>query len=152
MEGNIRERGAPVVRPLNPNFAFLALKAAVELDEIIHGRSSGQAPALAALARSLLETTTEISGPPSFTCLADPVSADLLNRALEQSSAQPINTVSSLVRRAKDLAESLETATPSSEPSNLEALRNFCLALSQVSSSYLQEERERMRPQHPQRR
>jgi len=141
----------PAVRPLNPNFAFLALKAAVELDNIMRGKPSGHA-AVAELANSLRETTSEIGGS-SLTSLADPLSADLLNRALEQSSSSPlgINTVESLVRRANDVASSLQEATPGSGMEKLQTLLNFCLALSQVASSYQQEERERMRPQHPQR-
>jgi hypothetical protein len=150
MENGVGGKGESVARPLNSNFAFLALEAAVELDDIIHGKvSSGDA--VIELVKSLRETTSEIGGS-SLTSLADPLSADLLNRALEQSSSPPISTVESLIRRANDVASSLQKARRGSGVEELENLRNFCLALSQVTSAYQQEERERTRPQHPQRR
>jgi len=152
MQRSRRENGdlMRAVRPLSPNFAFLALRAAVELDDIIHGKSA-RADALAELARSLRQTTSAIGGSPSLTSLADPLSADLLYRALEQSSRQSMSTVESLVQKANSLASSLQAVTPGSEAKDLEILRNFCLALSRVASSYRQEERERMRPQHSRR-
>lgn len=152
MERRRNESGsARAVRPLNPDFAFLALRAAVELDDIIRGKA-GQPVAVMELAKSLRDTTSAIGASPALTSLADPLSADLLNRALEQGSpTQQIDTVKSLIQRANEVASSLQQATPKSGAKQLEILRNFCLALSQVTSSYRQEERERMRPQHPQR-
>ena len=150
MENGNGGKGESVAHPLSSNFAFLALEAAVELDDIIRGKASSS-DAVIELAKSLQETTSEIGGS-SLTSLADPLSADLLNRALEQSSSPRMSTVESLIRRANDVASSLQKARSGSGAEELENLRNFCLALSQVTSAYQQEERERTRPQHPRRR
>jgi hypothetical protein len=94
-----------------------------------------------------------IGGSSSFTSLADPLSADLLNRAWERVEPQKarVATVESLVQQANNVASSLQGATTKSDLQELRTLCNFCLALSQVATSYQQEERERIRPSHPQR-
>ncbi len=138
------------VRPLNPDFAFLALKAAIELDNILQGKaSSGEA--VRELAKSLRETTADIGGSSLLSSLADPMSADLLSRAFERSSLQPVDTLGALVNRANEIASSLQEVKAGTEAERIKALRDFCLALSQVSSSFDQEERERTRPPHPHR-
>lgn len=134
----------PSVRPLNPDFSFLALKAAIELDNILRGKApSGEA--IVQLAKSLRDTTAGIGVVASMSSLADPMSADLLSRAIKA------DTLGDLVSRANEIASSLQAAKAGSEAEGIKDLRDFCLALSQVSSAFDQEERERERPPHPHR-
>lgn len=142
--------GTPPVLPSSPNFSFLALRAAVELDDILHGKLSS-VEAVRELAEALGKTTSVV-GSGSLTSLVDPLSADLIGRALERNSATPIHTVSDLVHQANQVVSSLRAATQGSLKEKIEALRDFCLALCEVTGSFQQEERERARPRHPYRR
>src|SRR6266478_8463818 len=104
-----KENRCQAVHPSSQNLAFLALRAAVELDDILKGRpSSGDA--VGQLAQALQETTSVVGGSAALTSLADPLTADLVGRALERKSAEPIESVSALVRQANDIASSLRKA------------------------------------------
>ena len=138
------------VRPLSQDFAFLALKAAVEVDNISHGRPTTK-DAMVELAKSLLEATSA-AGPGSQVFLNDPVSAELVNRAFEQTKIGPIDSLDALIQHAKKVASSLQQPPKNSGSDELQKLRNFCLALSQVTSSYRQQERETRRPKRPSQR
>jgi hypothetical protein len=137
-----------VVLPLDPNFGFLALKAAIAIDDMLRGERP-PLESIGQLAKSLRETTEVGSGSPSWTSFADPLSADMLRGPLEQNGPKPINTVQDLIQRADEVASSLQGAKLGTDKEELERLRDFCLALSQVSSAYRQEERERKTPQYP---
>jgi hypothetical protein len=145
-----KQNATQLVLPSSRNFAFLALSAAVELDDILHDKPS-PAEALGELSEALRKITS-VTGSATLTSLADPLSADLIGRALERHSSTPINTVSALVQRANEVASSLTTTTQGSPKGDIEDLRNFCIALSKVAGSFQQQERERARPQHPYRR
>ncbi len=142
--------GKQPVLPSNPNFSFLALRAAVELDDILRDRPSSGG-AVRELAEALKESTGPV-GSAALTSLADPLSADLVGRALEQQSAKPIETVNALVEQANEVVLSLGTATQGSPKEKVRYLRDFCLALCQVAGSFHQEGREQARPRHSYRR
>ncbi len=157
MSTNILPPSAPGYDELlGEDLASLACNAAIELDNLILGRS----PALDAVRKLSYRLTEEL---PNATDLAspkylvDPSTVVVLSRVIRESSwaAQP-SEVQELTRTAGEIAQRLlavsdDPATESGDATGLQRLRSFCLVLSKRVASARGPAVE-TRPPHPYRK
>ena len=149
---------------LRSDFPGLACHAAIELDNLLRGRSA-EVHAVAMLASVLAGTRSSCQGgaPVTFGLLfdpsSDPTDAVTVNRALRDSQvaeAEP-RTVDELVGELKRIESTLRAISEqpqtvvSRDAAELERMRAFCLALSRRSASE-RESPEDWEPSHPYRR
>ncbi len=118
-------------RVMDPEFAFIAANAAVEVDDIIHGREStfDNVTRLS----DLLKTSVIHEGPQgaNLRSLMDPVSTDVFSRALSASRQHAVSSLNELATRTEELSEALAKVQDNEEM--LEVLRDFCVALSKYA-------------------
>jgi len=112
------------------NLAFIALQAALEIDNILLGKA--QSADVSAVQR-LSELLTQNAGDSIATTGMDPVTANLLSRAFHESNPKPEQTIAGILKKARSVAGQLSKLPDSSD--QLQELRSICVALSQSSLS-----------------
>lgn len=113
----------------DPNLAFLASKAAIELDRLRQGRPKGFA-AVGELAQRLRNSTTGVAADSEPTALWNPTTISLIHSAIRAEGSRKVSSLSDLVREALDVADQLESArNERSDISTIERLRSFCIGL-----------------------
>ena len=117
-----------VSRLTDPNLAFLASKAAIELGRVSKGRATS-VDAVTQLGQLLKHSAYENSGVGEPAALTDPTTISLLHRAIKAEGSNVV-TLPELISEALQIAEQLESTTESSGvPNVISRLRAFCLGL-----------------------
>lgn len=118
---------------MDPDLAFIAASAAVEVDNLIHGRSAGLENVIEL---SNLLGDSIVSGNQNgnhIKTLMDPLSTDVFTKAYSASYKSSLHTLEELGEKAAELSK--ELAGVKTEPDRLEMLRDFCVELSRYSSA-----------------
>jgi HPt (histidine-containing phosphotransfer) domain-containing protein len=125
----------PQISPLgtaNTNIPSLAVQAASELDDILENRSTSS-PSSKQLGEVLLAAVKGTKNGKHSVSIGSGTVA-VFCHALEQLPDQdPINTMSDLVSLATKIAKEL---SDSKQQSEINRLKQFCIALAKASSSY----------------
>jgi hypothetical protein len=140
------------LRALDPNLPLLASQAAIEVDNILSGKTVAL-EATQGLALILANSFQERNGTPGVRQMIDPTTTCLMTRAFDASHwGRPITTDSDLAREASDLADIIKTLDlRTAERESLIRIRAFFAALAVSASSYI-ESTYALRPNHPHRR
>jgi len=113
----------------DPNLAFLASRAAIELDRIRQGKTTAT-DAVGELAERLRNSTEQIAGTGEPIALWDPATISLIHNAIEAKGSTSVTTMDDLLREAVQIAEQLESTTdPSNNVNDIDRLRSFCIGL-----------------------
>jgi hypothetical protein len=117
-----------VSRLNDPNLAFLASRAAIEIDRIRQGKPMAGA-AIAKLA-DILKCSMQSSGTEESGEFWDPITISLIHGAVEARGSTNVTTKRDLLREAVEIANQLaKTAESNTVPSDVERLRAFCVGL-----------------------
>jgi hypothetical protein len=120
----------------DPNLAFLATRAAVELDRVLQGKQTGiQARAeLATRLRNSAEALPESQGPKG---LWEPSTISLIHRAVKAEGTN-VSTLDELNTAALVIAQRLETSAEviDDKSEDLKRLRAFCVELANSAVAY----------------
>ena len=117
-----------VSRLTDPDLAFLAAKAAIELGRVSKGRPTS-VDAVTQLGQLLKNSTHVTSGIGEPAALADPTTISLLHSAINAEGSNVL-TLADLIGEALQIAEQLQSTTASSEGSSeINRLKSFCLGL-----------------------
>ena len=115
----------------DPNFSFIAAGAAVEVDRLRLGHDI--VPKNAIKLSNILDvkelSSSEDTG--GVRSLFDPLSSQVVNRALIASQKDSTRSLQELAEKAEEISQSLSIVNQETE--NLEILRDFCIALSKLS-------------------
>ena len=112
----------------DPNLAFLASKAAIELGRVAQGRSTS-VEAVNALGNLLRNSANVSTGTEERVGFIDPTTISVLHSAIKAEGAS-VATLPELVREAQRIARQLESTTrASNESSDLTRLQLFCIGL-----------------------
>src|SRR5947207_11033819 len=127
---------------------LLAIQAADELDELVHGRvaSLEAVKALSEILKNSFRLNADSDSRKSF---IDSGNVAVFSRAIEDWEPENrIATVSELVNRAMEIVQNLERSESAHDNTFLEKMRDFCVALSTAAASYRQSIYD-LRPSHP---
>ncbi len=112
----------------DPNLAFLASRAAIELDRIRQGKSIGTT-AVAELGNLLKNSTQNVPGTEEPAALWDPRTISLIHSAIN-AKGSTVATLDQLLRQALDIAQELESTKDSTRDAGaIERLCSFCIGL-----------------------
>jgi hypothetical protein len=116
----------------DPSLPVLACNAAIEVDDLILGRTT-ELLAVRQLGQVLAAALTDAGALPA----SDPAMVSALNSAIGDSalSSQP-TTTRELIEQAASISGALNRASRSVDVATLSRLRAFCLALSRRASSF----------------
>ena len=92
----------------DPNLAFLASRAAIELDRILQGKSIGT-EAIGELAGLLRNSSENIVDNEEPATLWDPATISLIHSAIARAGFNKVVTLKELMSRAISIAEELES-------------------------------------------
>jgi hypothetical protein len=124
-----RKSTASRLRATDPNLAFLASRAAIELDGIRQKKTTAT-DAVRELAERLKNSAQPIASAGESTALWDPATISLIHNAIEARGSVNIATMADLLREATEIAEQLESTTgASSDAAEINRLRSFCIGL-----------------------
>lgn len=143
---------------LESDLPSLASQAAIELDNLILGRSS-QVEAIRRLALRIGESVERDAEPASALSRLDPKTVVVIKRAIDDALRlnAPLTTVDELVHETGKIRERLERVSQNPQAlqqhgiDSLKQMRAFCLALSRRASAHEQSMDDR-KPPHPFRR
>ena len=112
----------------DPNLAFLASKAAIELGRVIHGRPTS-VEAVTQLGNLLLNSANVNSCPQRPTAFMDPTANSLIHSAVKAAGSS-VSSNEDLFSEALKIARELGSTTDSTDdPTGLKRLRAFCIGL-----------------------
>jgi hypothetical protein len=123
----------------DPNLAFLASRASIELDRLSKGKD-GTLEAVAQLAKLLGESTKLVVGRKEPATFWDPTTVTMVHSALRAGGSTPA-TMDELIQQATEIAARLaapEAATAELVTDRINRLRLFCIGL--VDSALAQEQ------------
>ena len=136
------------LRATDPDLAFLASRAAIDLDI----RLNGQKPDSEAcrLLADRLQRSTAISQDVSLNALMDSTTITMLNEAIAESiTSELLQETDELISQADEIVASLRSIQrQDADPTKLERARDFCNALSRAALAYRTSIAELRRP-HP---
>lgn len=136
------------LRVSDPDLPLLASEAAIEIDNLLSGRSSG----LGAVERlgARMRYSVGGSGREGARSMLDPATLTVLGAAVnEVSRGTPlVADMDALIHRAGQIASDLTKRDPQSDRVTLEWVRAFCVALSRCAAAYRKSIYD-LRPQHP---
>ena len=142
---------------LERDLPSLACRAAVELDNLGLGRSSGL-ESVRKLSLSLKKSLPEVADFASPSSLFDPTMAIVVNGAISDTKqAEPIRQMAELLGETKNITDRLENLLQDPDEfcrtslDQVKELRSFCLALSKRAFGFKRPRQSRT-PQHPFRR
>lgn len=133
----------PMFRALDPELPLLAARAAMQIDNLIVLRASGEdirnAPIDAFRRLSgLISHVGEVRGRTTHVrSLMDPVTARVFSQAYSDASNQSLKSWQELSVAARKLSVLFGKGTDNS-PEHLELMRDFCVKLSNLSASQRQ--------------
>jgi len=120
---------APRLSAADPNLAFLASRAAIELERILQDKPMG-IKAIGELASLLKQSASQAPGATEPIRLWDPATVSLIRNAIATAGFSQIATIDDLMSRAVSIAEELATsAAPSEDKADIRRLRSFCIGL-----------------------
>lgn len=127
-----------VLRALDSDFPLLATRAAIEIDRLL-GAEKTSLESVYLLAELLKNSKIEMSGVPTGS-LFDPATLTVLNQAMSEAKlTENMIPVDEVIAKSLEIAGDLSnSAEQSTERSNLERLKKYCIALSDISASYRQ--------------
>jgi len=117
---------SPILDADDPELPFLASTAAVELDNLILGKS-GASHAVATLAQRLQNCVERVAGIDEPRSVMDPATITVFNRAIEASGMTLAQTFGELARKVSEIANDLQRSDSSSD--TFRRLRTFCANL-----------------------
>ena len=126
-----------MLNALDPGLPFLAAQAAIELDNLLLGRSS-PLEAVKLLAERMRNASENTEAPEGSKTLMDLSTVEVFSSALHASQGQRVQTLIELTREAWTIAGALDASKVSQPKEVLQSLRAFCVALSRCASSYRQ--------------
>jgi len=134
----LREQRKRVLRALDYDLPLLATRAAIEIDRLISGNDIGSRNIQELSA--LLKNSGLVNASAQRQYLMDPGTLSVLNQAITHTDNTFAETsVEALVNKALTIAEELSMPTTAGHRNgNLEKLKKFCLALSELAASYRQ--------------
>ena len=112
----------------DPGLSFLASQAAVELDNLLLGKSS-KLQAVKLLGERLAHSTEKIEGGEGRRSLMDPATVSVFSNAIAASGIPKVQTLPELAQEAWRLANDLQESQSTSDKQQLEVLRTFCTHL-----------------------
>lgn len=141
-------QGNQGLRALDPDLPFLAAEVAIDIDNLIAGRSDDRTAMLrfAGILSQSIDTDPPTAPPRSrmdlatLTILGEAVSGMVEGNALKK--------LEDLLVRASEIASVLQNGDPKADKDKLNQAGNFCVALSQASAAYSESIRN-LRPSHP---
>ena len=146
-----QSRKIPRLSALDPDLAFLASQAAIELDALLSQRSTELA-AVRELAEQLRNSITLSSADGGPQSLMDPATLSVLGEAMNRTHpTQTVTRIRDLVSRAAAIADDLQRSDPIRDRERLEWAREFCVSLSKTAAAYRKSIYD-LRPAHPFRR
>ena len=150
------EQGA-IFETLERDLPSLACRAAVELDNLSLGRSTGL-ESVRKLSLSLQESLPEVADFASPSSLFDPTMAIVVNGAISDArQAEPIRQMTKLLSETKTITDRLDNLLQDPDEfcrtslDQVKELRSFCLALSKRAFGSKRPRQSRA-PRHPFRR
>ncbi len=153
-EATVADKTREVLCVLDPDLAFLASDAAIELDNYLANRSS-DITAVVKLATRLKNSIQISDGGSAPTSLMDPATLTVLSEAVRLSLGNTqITSVDELITHASKIADGVIAGTKRRKRKNrrdLQWTRAFCVALSRCAAAYRKSIHD-LRPQHPYRR
>ena len=140
------------LRVVDPDLPFLASRAAIELDNLLLGRSKTLISVIALATRLRNSFRLDANGG-SPRSLVDPATLTVLGEAINRSTVHPpLTSVEDLIKKACAIADDLTKKTdPKDDRESLIWARAFCVALSHLASAYHKSIFD-LRPPHPFRR
>jgi hypothetical protein len=153
MEEDIMDNPGQCIRLgiLDPEFSLVASQAAIELDNVIRGKTSYRLTSIKRVADFLKCSFEKNSGQAEKMTFDSSTLAVLGNAFDTMVEGYHAQTVIELVDNAWKVAEQLETSDKGSDKQILEQMREFCVVLASCVSSYRQSI-EDMAPTHPYKR
>lgn len=135
---------------LDEDLSFLAIQAAIELDDLIQGKSIDLI-AVPQLSKMMSDSFRYLSAGGSAAAL-DPATATVVGEAFVASGSAGLRTVDDLINRALELARDMQSQTdPKERNGEIERMKKFCIALARCATSY-RASVFGQRPRHPNRR
>ncbi|WP_295577997.1 hypothetical protein [uncultured Lamprocystis sp.] len=116
-----------VFRVTDPELPFIAATAALEVDNVIHGRGAAT-PNLQKLSNLLRNSTSHLDHSTQPKHFMDPVSVDVFQRAIAESYNCHLNSIQDIAQKASEVA--IQMASAPTKEDLLEILKRFCLELS----------------------
>lgn len=152
MSVTVNNNSSPTpIQALDPHLSLIASQAAIELDNLRLGTAT-DFEAVTKLASRLKDSMGEIPGSGRTKGLMDPQAIHILSQAYTEAEGETIKTVDELAHKALLLADGLGDAKESSAKDQIEKLRDFCIALSRIASSYRKSVMSQRKPDPPFRR
>lgn len=114
-------------RPSYEELSVLSLDAAIELDQLQRGE-----PSDTEVIRSLvykLGLNPLVGSVDALSRLVDPKTVDIYNRTISRLADNPLNTLDQLAERVRSYSEVFARDIGSADRADVEAMRDFCLAL-----------------------
>jgi hypothetical protein len=144
------DTGSPSLAEFDTDLASVAAQAALELDHLSLGRPIGFS-ATQRLVDLIGKAVTDVSEPVSPHTLLNPGTAVALGKAFHEALGPPAMTrVPELIKQAANFKDRLAAIAASSEgalSTEIETLRNVCIALSRQAVAV--ESAARYRREHP---
>lgn len=136
-----------VLPQMDDRFAFLATRAAIELDNRIIGVDNDMG-VVEELATILREATGQLPDRATPNQLVDPSTVGMLARAFE-ASQKHLTTLNAVLSEASEVTAGLHAASSAEEGEDLARIRDFCVALSLAATSWNRVQHSSLRrPQH----
>lgn len=139
------------LRALDPDLPFLAAEVAIDVDNLLAGRSNDRSAMqrLAGMLSRSMELDPSSASPRTRMDLA---AFSILSEAVSQSNeTESFKKMEDLIEKANKMAEVLDKGDPQTNRTELEQAGNFCVALSKAAAAYSESIRD-LRPSHPFRR
>ncbi|MBM4327003.1 MAG: hypothetical protein FJ118_07550 [Deltaproteobacteria bacterium] len=144
-----REEETQELRVLDADLPFLAVEAAIDIDNLL-SNSGKDLKAMRKLADRLTKSVDKPNGTPRS--LMDPATLTVLGEALAQAgTTETLEKVDDLLLRAEKISQVLSSEDPTKNLTELKEARAFCLALSREAAAYRNSLSD-LRPSHPFRR
>lgn len=138
------------LRVLDPDLPFLAAEVAVDVDNLLAGRSKEQ-KAMWCLAEKLSQSI-EIDEAGKSRSRMDMATLTVLGEAVvELVKSESLRKVEDLLSKATQIAGVLGSENPENNRDELREVGHFCVALSRATAAYTESIRD-LRPPHPFRR
>ncbi len=118
----------------DPNLPFLAANAAIEIDDIIKGRSNDLKNARL-LVEKIIGSDEGLDADYGSRSFIDPVASNVISKAFFVSHGASINSHKEYSKALKKIAEELESLLDAGHKPE-EGIRKFFVALSQQSLAY----------------
>ncbi|MEW6113954.1 MAG: hypothetical protein AB1664_17605 [Thermodesulfobacteriota bacterium] len=144
-----RDEESQELRVLDADLPFLAVEAAIDIDNLLSGRSKDMQARLK-LAHQLRNSVDRPNGTPRS--LMDAATLTVLGEALAQAVVtETLEKVDDLLLKAEQISQALGSEDPAQNREELQEAKEFCLALSRAVAAHHKSISD-LRPSHPLRR